>query len=116
MYEIELILKQLESTRDCLFLGGTSCILRIIITIFRIFEQVVKYCHEYGDLIPISFVLGFYVSIVMARWWKQYTTIPFPDSLAVFVSATIHGQVKYFLRNMQHKQNFRYFRMNVEES
>lgn len=38
-------------------------------------------------------MLGFYVSIVMTRWWNQYTTIPWPDSIAVFVSATIHGQV-----------------------
>ncbi|XP_053600029.1 uncharacterized protein LOC128669307 isoform X6 [Plodia interpunctella] len=28
----------------------------------------------------------------MNRWWNQYTTIPWPDSIAVFVSATIHGQ------------------------
>ncbi|XP_022906325.2 bestrophin-4-like isoform X2 [Onthophagus taurus] len=55
------------------------------------FENIVKYCKGYMDLIPISFVLGFYVSIVMTRWWNQYTTIPFPDPLAVFVSSTIHG-------------------------
>ncbi|CAG9762204.1 unnamed protein product [Ceutorhynchus assimilis] len=56
------------------------------------FEMVVKYCFEYGSLIPLSFVLGFYVSVVMTRWWNQYTAIPFPDPLAVFVSATVHGQ------------------------
>lgn len=58
----------------------------------ELFENVVRYCKEYGSLIPLSFVLGFYVSIVMTRWWDQYTSIPFPDPLAVFVSATIHGQ------------------------
>lgn len=57
-----------------------------------IFETVVKYCYDYGTLIPLSFVLGFYVSVVMTRWWNQYTAIPFPDPLAVFVSATVHGQ------------------------
>lgn len=56
------------------------------------FENVVKYCKEYSNLIPLSFVLGFYVSIVMTRWWNQYTAIPFPDPLAVYVSATVHGQ------------------------
>lgn len=60
---------------------------------FRIFETIVKYCYDYGTLIPLSFVLGFYVSVVMTRWWNQYTAIPFPDPLAVFVSATVHGQV-----------------------
>ncbi|KAG7198266.1 hypothetical protein KM043_005669 [Ampulex compressa] len=57
----------------------------------KIFEAVVAYCKEYSDLIPLSFVLGFYVSIVMTRWWNQYMVIPWPDSIAVFVSATIHG-------------------------
>ncbi|XP_066603705.1 bestrophin-4-like isoform X2 [Prorops nasuta] len=57
----------------------------------KIFESVVAYCNDYSDLIPLSFVLGFYVSIVMTRWWNQYIAIPWPDPIAVFVSATIHG-------------------------
>lgn len=57
-----------------------------------VFESVVDYCKEYSTLIPLSFVLGFYVNIVMQRWWNQYTAIPRPDSLAVFVSSTVHGQ------------------------
>lgn len=59
----------------------------------RTFEGIVNYCHFHGNVIPLSFVLGFYVTVVMNRWWNQYTTIPWPDSIAVFVSATIHGQV-----------------------
>ncbi|KAK9875906.1 hypothetical protein WA026_009691 [Henosepilachna vigintioctopunctata] len=58
----------------------------------EIFHNVVKYCKYYIDLIPLSFVLGFYVSVVMTRWWGQYTSIPFPDNLAVFISTTVHGQ------------------------
>ncbi|CAD7081219.1 unnamed protein product [Hermetia illucens] len=58
----------------------------------RLFESVVQYCAAYSNLIPLSFVLGFYVSIVMTRWWNQYTSIPWPDSIAVFVSANVHGQ------------------------
>ncbi|KAM8704064.1 hypothetical protein ACLKA7_008642 [Drosophila subpalustris] len=56
------------------------------------FEAVVAYCNSYRDLIPLSFVLGFYVSIVMTRWWNQYTSIPWPDPIAVFVSSNVHGQ------------------------
>lgn len=59
----------------------------------RIFEGIVQYCNAYSNLIPLSFVLGFYVSIVMTRWWNQYTSIPWPDSLAVYISANVHGQV-----------------------
>jgi hypothetical protein len=53
----------------------------------------VQYCESYSDLIPLSFVLGFYVSIVMQRWWNQYVSIPWPDTIAVFVSSNVHGQV-----------------------
>ncbi|RZF32140.1 hypothetical protein LSTR_LSTR004003 [Laodelphax striatellus] len=58
----------------------------------RIFESVSEYCETYSNLIPLSFVLGFYISIIMTRWWDQYTTIPWPDPVAVFVSSHIHGQ------------------------
>ncbi|CAL8116070.1 unnamed protein product [Orchesella dallaii] len=57
-----------------------------------VFAQIVRYCEKYGNLIPVSFVLGFYVSIVVGRWWDQYKSIPWPDSIAVFVSANIQGQ------------------------
>ncbi|XP_055907865.1 bestrophin-2 isoform X3 [Eupeodes corollae] len=58
----------------------------------KTFEEVVKYCATYSNLIPLSFVLGFYVQIVMTRWWNQYTSIPWPDPIAVFVSSNMHGQ------------------------
>lgn len=43
------------------------------------------------SLIPLSFVLGFYVSNVMARWWTQFHSIPWPTGIAVYVSSTVHG-------------------------
>lgn len=58
----------------------------------KTFEDIVKYCATYSNLIPLSFVLGFYVQIVMTRWWNQYTSIPWPDPIAVFVSSNMHGQ------------------------
>ncbi|KAG8196811.1 hypothetical protein JTE90_027527 [Oedothorax gibbosus] len=58
----------------------------------RYFEKVSLYCKTYGDLIPVSFILGFYVSIVVKRWWDSFNCIPWPDTLAFFVSAYIHGQ------------------------
>ncbi|XP_058976711.1 bestrophin-4-like [Musca domestica] len=58
----------------------------------KTFESVVYYCASYSSLIPLSFVLGFYVNLVMTRWWEQYITIPWPDSVAVYVSAHVHDQ------------------------
>ncbi|KAL0271012.1 UNVERIFIED_CONTAM: hypothetical protein PYX00_008258 [Menopon gallinae] len=58
----------------------------------RIFEIIAEYCETQSNFIPLSFVLGFYVSIVMTRWWDQYNNIPWPDPIAVYVSAHVHGQ------------------------
>ncbi|XP_045105835.1 bestrophin-4-like isoform X2 [Portunus trituberculatus] len=57
----------------------------------RLFEKVSLYCNYFSDYIPVSFVLGFYVSIVIKRWWDQYQTLLWPDSLALFVSTCMHG-------------------------
>ncbi|XP_065361117.1 bestrophin-4-like [Calliphora vicina] len=58
----------------------------------QMFEVFVKYCNSSSALIPLMFVLGFYVSIVIKRWWEQYMTLPWPDSTAVYVSSLIRGQ------------------------
>ena len=39
----------------------------------------------------MAFVLGFYVSLVVGRWWDQFNSIPWPDRLAMFVTAHMHG-------------------------
>ena len=31
------------------------------------FEQISLHCHRFAELIPVTFVLGFYVSIVITR-------------------------------------------------
>ncbi|XP_042858351.1 bestrophin-2-like isoform X2 [Penaeus japonicus] len=58
----------------------------------RIFEHLSLYCDYFRNLIPISFVLGFYVSVVVQRWWEQYLSIPWPDNFALFCSTYISGQ------------------------
>lgn len=35
--------------------------------------------------------LGFYVTLVVNRWWSQYTSIPLPDQLMCVISACVHG-------------------------
>lgn len=41
----------------------------------------------------MSFVLGFYVSLIVKRWWEQYKLLPWPDTLALFISAALPGNV-----------------------
>lgn len=44
----------------------------------------------------MSFVLGFYVSLVVKRWWEQYKLLPWPDTLALFLNAGIPGGVSTY--------------------
>lgn len=55
----------------------------------RIFLKIRTYFGQQGESIPMSFVLGFYVSLVVKRWWEQYRLLPWPDTLALFISAGI---------------------------
>ncbi|ELW62159.1 bestrophin-4 [Tupaia chinensis] len=58
----------------------------------HVYAQVARYCNRSAELIPLSFVLGFYVTLVVNRWWSQYTSIPLPDQLMCVISASVHGQ------------------------
>nr|XP_012645890.1 bestrophin-2 [Microcebus murinus] len=58
----------------------------------RYFEKLVIYCDQYASLIPVSFVLGFYVTLVVHRWWNQYLCMPLPDALMCVVVGTVHGR------------------------
>ncbi|KAK9882453.1 hypothetical protein WA026_021483 [Henosepilachna vigintioctopunctata] len=57
----------------------------------RIFEKVIRYCGSQTETIPMSFVLGFYVTLVVGRWWDQYKLLPWPDTLCLFLNAGIPG-------------------------
>jgi len=57
----------------------------------RIFEDVAVYCETYNNLIPVAFILGFYVSLVVGRFWEQLNLLPWPHRLAVFVSSLVQG-------------------------
>ncbi|XP_051048112.1 bestrophin-1 [Phodopus roborovskii] len=57
-----------------------------------LFEKLALYCDNYIQLIPISFVLGFYVTVVVTRWWNQYESLPWPDRLMSQVSGFVEGK------------------------
>eukprot|EP00095_Tigriopus_kingsejongensis_P008473 maker-scaffold18_size714446-snap-gene-3.22 protein:Tk08473 transcript:maker-scaffold18_size714446-snap-gene-3.22-mRNA-1 annotation:"bestrophin-3 isoform x2" len=56
-----------------------------------LFETVVKYFDAFLNLIPLSFVLGFYVSYVASRWWQQFLAIPWPDKLFHSIACFVEG-------------------------
>ncbi|MFT7806967.1 bestrophin-2-like [Arapaima gigas] len=57
----------------------------------RLFEKLALYCNRYAELIPVSFVLGFYVTLVVSRWWGQFESVPWPDRLAALVGGHVRG-------------------------
>ena len=37
----------------------------------------------------LTFLLGFYVSLVVKRWWDQYMLLPWPDDLAIALTGIL---------------------------
>ncbi|XP_026863331.2 bestrophin-3 isoform X2 [Electrophorus electricus] len=58
----------------------------------RLFEKLSLYCDKYAEQIPVTFVLGFYVTLVVNHWWNKFMNMPWPDRLMVLISSRVHGQ------------------------
>ena len=44
-----------------------------------------RWCRTQSTGVPITFLLGFYVSLVVKRWWEQYCKLPWPDTIAIYL-------------------------------
>ncbi|KAK3518198.1 hypothetical protein QTP70_033898 [Hemibagrus guttatus] len=71
-----------------------SLIYRLVLTDpqKRFFEKLSIYCDRYAEQIPVTFVLGFYVTLVVNRWWNQFQNLPWPDRLMFLISSCVNGQ------------------------
>jgi len=58
----------------------------------ELFESLRTYCHEELSSIPLTFVLGFYVSLIIKRWWHQYMLLPAPDMVGLYTMGFITGR------------------------
>ncbi|XP_076861608.1 bestrophin-3-like isoform X2 [Brachyhypopomus gauderio] len=58
----------------------------------RLFEKLSLYCDKYAEQIPVTFVLGFYVTLVVNHWWNKFMNMPWPDRLMVLISSCVRGQ------------------------
>ena len=56
------------------------------------FEKFCVFTSKFGDYIPLSFILGFYVSQVVSRWWTQVMAIPWLDSLCMDLATYMPGE------------------------
>jgi len=59
-----------------------------------VYELFCIYCERFSKVIPISFLLGFYVTQVVARWWSQFMSLPWPDTLARYLAVYLPGDDK----------------------
>eukprot|EP00092_Neocalanus_flemingeri_P034954 GFUD01038033.1.p1 GENE.GFUD01038033.1~~GFUD01038033.1.p1 ORF type:complete len:602 (-),score=120.13 GFUD01038033.1:163-1941(-) len=56
-----------------------------------VYELFCVYCKKYCERIPITFLLGFYVTQVVSRWWSQFMSLPWPDTLARYIAVYMPG-------------------------
>lgn len=55
----------------------------------RQFETVIKYVAKCESLIPVAFIVGFYVNLIFSRFWQHFNTLPWITKLAIMVSTFI---------------------------
>uniref|UniRef100_A0A0R3RK64 Bestrophin homolog n=1 Tax=Elaeophora elaphi TaxID=1147741 RepID=A0A0R3RK64_9BILA len=56
------------------------------------FERISMAFDQYTKLIPLTFLLGFYVSNVVIRWWRQFECIPWPEDLLSLLCTLMPGK------------------------
>jgi hypothetical protein len=57
------------------------------------FELICVWANRFSGLIPIAFLMGFYITHVVSRWWDQYMALPYPDKIAIKLSTFVPGKV-----------------------
>ena len=65
-------------------------------TLRQNFELLCIYAGRFSNFIPITFLTGFYVSQVVARWWSEFMTLPWPEKIAYRLVSFIPGNVCNF--------------------
>ncbi|XP_040563588.1 bestrophin-3 [Lepeophtheirus salmonis] len=64
------------------------------------FEIICVFTARFCDMIPITFLTGFYVSQVVTRYWDQFMSLQWPEESALKVATFIPGKDK-FTRNLR---------------
>ncbi|EFO16208.2 hypothetical protein LOAG_12300 [Loa loa] len=57
----------------------------------RIFENVCRLFTKYTDVMPLTFMLGFFINIVVNRFWNSLHNIGWIDTLALYICKHISG-------------------------
>uniref|UniRef100_A0A914CSZ9 Bestrophin homolog n=1 Tax=Acrobeloides nanus TaxID=290746 RepID=A0A914CSZ9_9BILA len=57
----------------------------------KVFAAFAQDCNERLDYIPLTFMLGFFVTIVVDRWKNIFANIGFIDNVAFYIASYIRG-------------------------
>lgn len=60
----------------------------------RKFEDLVEFCDKFMGLVPIIFIVGFYVTFVVTRWWNIYLAIGSTDKYSVSFLRSLQRYIK----------------------
>uniref|UniRef100_A0A0M3INX3 Bestrophin homolog n=1 Tax=Ascaris lumbricoides TaxID=6252 RepID=A0A0M3INX3_ASCLU len=58
------------------------------------FEKVAHYLNNLLDYIPLTFILGFFVDIIMERWLKIFSNMGYVESQSIFIGNYVRGDDK----------------------
>ena len=62
----------------------------------QMFEMICVYASRFQSLVPITFLIGFYVTQIVNRWWDQFMSLPWPDNLAIKLVNVCPGTVSIY--------------------
>ena len=78
----------------------------------QLFEGLRGYCFQNLKSIPLMFVLGFYVSLVVTRWWDQYNLLPWPDSFGMMVAGLFQADPRDNRSRLMRRNIIRYITLS----
>ncbi|MFH4975841.1 hypothetical protein AB6A40_002550 [Gnathostoma spinigerum] len=57
----------------------------------RTFEDLSRYCDKGVNMIPLTFILGFFVNLVVQRWTDAFKNMGYLESQAIHISSMVIG-------------------------
>ena len=61
----------------------------------QMFELLCIWADRFSNEIPFAFLIGWYVYLVVARWWDQLMSLPWSDKLAFKLISFCPGSVNF---------------------
>lgn len=79
----------------CIFYTIISLVYRLALNDFQkgVFERICFHCAQYGSLLPVTYMLGYFVTHVVTRWTEMlFRAIGWIDNVALLIATFVVGQ------------------------